>query len=407
MAFRLTFIAAMAVLTLNISAVFNVEKANPIEKAFVLAASLVLLARGKLDRALIAPALLILTATLISAIFTTYPHFSWDYYIRQQVNLASLLIFLMTIPTLQDRDDFFRILAFVPLAQVAVGICYAGLGIRPLFHVDSTIGVPRLSGTTIPAFLAGFCVVGGLAAMFYAEAKEKTSYLWLAAVNGVILLLTAGRMASFVALITWGAAFAFGFKRKAQLKYYLGLAGVVLVPITIALAGEQLLTRALSNDEKSRDVMRHFLAHYVDTYPEFGIGLGHQYTIISRDLIVQIGAVAAHNEYLKYLVELGWVGASLFGLGWLWLFAATWASPINIRRTVYLACVIAFLIYSATDNTLVRNELSFLVVIAAYGTRRVLADRSPLHAPAALRARTPRRRLRPRNARDVVPEAHA
>jgi hypothetical protein len=384
MAFRFIFIAAMAVLTLNISVVFNVEKANPVEKAFMLAAAVAILMRGKIDRTLVAPALLIFLATLVSALFTGYPHFSWDTYARQLVNLASLLVFLVTIPLTKDRDDLFRVLAFIPLAQVAVGICYAALGLQPLFYMDSSIGVPRLAGATIPAFLAGFAVVGGLAALFYADIKDKPRYLWLVALNGFILLLTAARMATLVAIITWGAAFIFGFRRQYRLKFYLAIAGVVLAPVMLALFGEQLVARALSFDEKSRDVMRYFLEHYAEAYPDFGIGLGHQYTIISRDLIVRIGAVAAHNEYLKYLVELGWVGGGLFALGWAWLFVATWGSRINTRRTVYLLCVVAFLIYSATDNTLVRNELSFLIVVAAYGARLALAARAASRKPDKL-----------------------
>src|SRR5262249_14775469 len=159
---------------------------------------------------------------------------------------------------------------------------------------------------------------------------------------------------SLVALLVWGAAFLSGFKERLQLKTYLILGGLVAVPAALAIVGEFLLTRALSYDEKSRDVMRRFLEHYVDAYPDFGIGLGHQYTIVTRELTVQIGAVAAHNEYLKYLVELGWIGGLLFALGWIWLFAATWRSSIMVRGLLYLICVLAFCLYSATDNTLVR-----------------------------------------------------
>jgi O-antigen ligase len=281
---------------------------------------------------------------------------------------------------------------------VIVGAFYAGLGLRPLFSIDSTIGVPRLGGATIPAFLAGFAVVGGMCALLYADAKNKPKYLWLVALNGFILILTAARMATLVAIITWGAIFLFGFKQKGRLKFYLAVAGIVAIPVFLALFGEQLLTRALSHDEKSRDVMRYYLEHYAEAFPDFGIGLGHQYTIISRDLIVKIGAVAAHNEYLKYLVELGWIGGLMFAAGWAWLFLATWWSPLNTRRTVYLLCIFAFLIYSATDNTLVRNELSFLIVVAAYGTRLALADRAPLRTiphPVPAYPSAPRRGSRP------------
>ena len=225
MLFRLSFAVAMLVLSLNVSVAFDIEKANPIEKGFVLVAALVLLTRSRIDKTLVPPALTLLAATFASALMTQFAAFEWNFYFRQMINFISLLIFLTAVPRESDRLDFLRIMAYVPLLQVGVGVAYAAAGLRPLFAVDATIGVPRLAGSSIPAFLAGVSVCGALAAMFYADQKNK-SYIWLAAVNFLICLLTAGRMATFVGVVAGGGIFLFGFKRFAKYKLPMVVAGL-------------------------------------------------------------------------------------------------------------------------------------------------------------------------------------
>ena len=371
MSFRIAFLFAMLVLSMNVSVAFNMEGANQVEKATVLFASVILLMRGTIDRALILPALVIIFATALGAVLTSYPGFEWDLYFRQMVNLLSLLIFLTVLPKEEDRITFLKVMALVPLLQVAIGVFYAGIGLKPLMVIDSTIAVPRLAGSTGAPFLAGVAAAGSAAALFIVESGNK-KYLWLAAINLLICLLTAGRMATFAAILCCGAIFIFGLREMRTVKLTVMIAGLIVGGVFLATFGDALLARALSGDQKGRELIRPFLLGIHDMYPYFGVGFGHQYTLVPRDLVVKTGTIAAHNEYIKYLVELGQVTGALFALGWLMLFAATCRSSLNRSKVVYVVMISAFLLYSLTDNTFVRNEVSFLLVIAAYGTRRMI-----------------------------------
>lgn len=367
MIFRIAFLTAMFVLSLNISIVFNVDKANPIEKALIFASALCILIRGRVDRILIIPVCIMIFATVLSALLTQFADFEWSTYLRQSVNLITLWIFLVVVPREQDRLDFLRIMAFVPSLQVVLGLAYAVLGIKVLSTVDATIGVARLGGSVSPPFLAGVAATGAIAATFYAEAKNLR-YLYLAGINLGICVLTAGRMATFVGVTSCISLFLLNFQNLRRYKLPFVLAGVFCGGLLI-LFGSALATRAESGDLKGRGLMAQFLWSYYERFPNFGVGLGHQYTLVTRDVLVMTGTVAAHNEYLKFLVELGQYGGLIFLTGWLTLFSATLTSKINRRKVCYFIVIVGFLIYSATDNTFARNEISFMTVVAAYGSR--------------------------------------
>jgi O-Antigen ligase len=367
MLFRIAFLTAMFVLSLNISVVFNVDKANPIEKALVFISALCIIVRGRIDKKLIIPVFIMIIGTILSALLTQYPEFEWGTYLRQSINLITLWIFLIVIPREEDRLDFLRIMAFVPLLQVALGLVYAVLGIKVLSSVDATIGVARLGGSVSPPFLAGVAATGAIAAMFYAKAKNL-HYLYLAGINLGICVLTAGRMATFVGVASSVLLFLLNFRNLRPYKLPLVLAGALCGGLLI-VSGSALTTRAESGDLKGRDLMAQFLWSYYERFPDFGVGLGHQYTLVTRDILAMTGTVAAHNEYLKFLVELGQYGGLIFLTGWLILFVITLSSNINRGKICYFIVIVGFLIYSSTDNTFARNEISFMIVVAAYGTR--------------------------------------
>ncbi len=367
MLFRIAFLTAMFVLSLNISVVFNVEKANPIEKALIFVSALCIIIRGRVDKKLIIPVCIMVIATILSALLTQYPEFKWVTYLRQSINLITLWIFLVVIPREEDRLDFLRIMAFVPLLQVALGLAYAVLGIKVLSAVDATIGVARLGGSVSPPFLAGVAATGAIAAMFYAEAKNLR-YLYLAGINLGICVLTAGRMATFVGVASCVSLFLLNFRNLRPYKVPLLLAGAFCGGLLI-VSGSALATRAESGDLKGRGLMAQFLWSYYERFPDFGVGLGHQYTLATHDILMMTGTVAAHNEYLKFLVELGQYGGLIFLTGWLILFMITLSSNINREKICYFIVITGFLIYSSTDNTFARNEISFMTVVAAYGTR--------------------------------------
>jgi O-antigen ligase len=388
MLFRIAFIAALVVLSLNISVVFNVEKANPIEKAFVLAAAILMALRGKIDRTLMAFAGVVVFGTLLSAVLTDFAAFSWDLYLRALITLAATLLFLITVPRAADRDVVLITLALVPILQVVLGLAYNAVGLWSMFKADS-FGVVRLAGSTIPAFLGATAATGAVAAMAYASQKDMR-FLIILAINTVILLLSGARMATAAAALGCAGVLLFGFQRNRAAKYLIIAGGGIAAIAVFPILGQTLLERAGSGSLQGRDLLWSYLSGYTRDYPYFGVGLGAQYTLIPPRLVILTGTVAAHNEYIRLLVEIGMVGGAVFLFGYIGLFLATAASPLCENRGGYMLIVAAFLMYSATDNTFTRFECVSILIVAFYGTSRALGDRPKpkTSEPPPLRPRT-------------------
>lgn len=373
MIFRVAFATVLLVLSLNISVVFGIEKANPIEKAFILASALIIALRGELDRTLVGCAIVIVFGTFVSASLTDFSAFSWDLYFRALVTVVATLLFLVTVPRVEDRDALLLLLALTPPLQVALGAVYQALGVWPMDKAD-VYGVVRLAGSTIPAFLGAAAATGAVAAMAYASQRDMR-YLALVGVNTIILLLTGSRMATAAGAIACIGILLFGFQRNRSAKYLIIVGGALASLVVIPVLGAALLERAGSGSLQGREMIWAYLAGFARDYPLFGVGLGAQYTLIPPRIVLLTSTVAAHNEYLRLQVELGWVGGLIHLAGWLALFAATAASPMCRNRGGYLFVVIAMLIFSATDNTFTRFECISMLIVGFYGTSRVLGER--------------------------------
>lgn len=380
MIFRVVFVLSLVVISLNISAVFDVGKANPVEKTFVLLAAILIAARGRIDRTLMGCAVVIVFGTFVSAALTDYAAFSWDLYARALITMVAALLFLVTVPREDDRDFVLRMLPLVAPLQVALGIAYSMVGVLVLFKADS-FGVVRLAGTTGPAFLAMSAMTGAVASLAYASQRDLR-YLFTLAVNVVILMLSGGRMATAAAALGCAGLLFFGFQRNRTAKYMIMIGGALAAAILVPLVGSTLLDRAASGSLQGRELIWTYLNGYIRDYPWFGVGLGAQYTLIPARITLLTGTVAAHNEYIRFQVELGLVGGLIFLGGFLGLFAATFSSPVCVNRGGYLAIILAMMIFSATDNTLTRFESIAMLVVAAYGTSR---NRNAAPGPVAPR----------------------
>jgi hypothetical protein len=372
MLFRFVFAAAMVMLSLNISVIFSIDKANPLEKGLILAAAVVIAMRGRIEHTLVPGCAIIIGATLLSAVATGYENFSWDIYMRSLVTFVTLLLFLAVIPREDDRDWVLIVLAFTPLLQVVLGVAYAALGIKPMFRPDS-FGVMRMQGSTGTAFLGAATATGAVAAMAYAHLKDMR-YLALVAINAGILLLSGARMATAAAVIGCAGLLFFGFRRDPHARYLIMIGGSLAAMVAVPVLGGALLERVGSGSLQGRDLLWNFLGGFVRDYPEFGVGLGHQYTLIPASLTQATGTVAAHNEYLRLLVELGRVGILVLGLGTIALLAAALLSPTRRTPAALVVILLAFFTYTSTDNTLSRFECAAMLVVALYGNRWALGE---------------------------------
>jgi O-antigen ligase len=261
-----------------------------------------------------------------------------------------------------------RVVQFVPLFALLVGVALGASGIKPLFTGQAGI---RLAGPGHPAFLAGFALAGiwaSLLALFIGGRRRDLALLGL---NFAILVLTGARAPLAIAVgVTLVAVLAvpspeFGWRARLPLLVGAGFVAILLVVAALAGEGGIRILGILRGDEaglSGRDIIWPLFTRAWDASPWFGWGVGAGKVLVPEDdtLARMLGTTAAHNEYLRIGVDGGWVGLTMliasFGL-WTWFH--TRRLPPTERRVLRLVMT-GFAIHAYTDNVLIATTASVL-----------------------------------------------
>src|SRR6478752_7537877 len=99
--------------------------ANQLHKSLLFAAGVTFLLTRRVDRVILTMIALIIGATAISAGVTDFPYFGIGRYLKSAFSLLSILLLLAGRPTIEDRDFLLRLLAWAPIACVALGALYS------------------------------------------------------------------------------------------------------------------------------------------------------------------------------------------------------------------------------------------------------------------------------------------
>lgn len=333
---------------------------------------------------------LIVLVTMVSAHFTDFYGFNRERYLRGLFSFLVPLLFLTIEPKPHDRDMTIRMLAYGAIACTGLGILYNAVGIHPLF---TTSGPTRLQGTTIPSGLGTYGYLGVVAGVFGAVYINERRYMILTTISTGILLLSAARMP--LALAALGAASVYGLRlmRSADRVFNTVFFLVPVVAIFLVAFGAEALSRFSDNSLSGRELIWESLEDVLRHYPVFGIGLGHQIVAIGHEAQTLANTVAAHNEYLRLAVELGYPGVTLvFGLLAL-MVLGIWASPRVGFDMTYLLTASTFFIFAATDNAISSNTTPMVLLLASFlfpaGARPASARVARRSAPSPLRQLRP------------------
>ncbi|MGX2039523.1 O-antigen ligase family protein [Methylocaldum sp. MU1018] len=365
MAFRRLFLLAQLVLVINMERLLSMANANPVEKLFLILAALLFAFTRPRIRANFVLLGFIILVTFVCGLLSEFDAFTWNRYLRSLVSLCAFLLFFTAVPEDRDRDFMLLIAAFIPLVSVLLGTVYEALGISRLWITDY-LGTRRLAGDMGPAFLGGAGFTGAVAAS-YLTLQKRPRYLLLALVNAGITMLTASRMPSALALGVTGAML-FMESRSAVFRVLMILYGSVVVAGLFYLMGDQLMTRMSSDAMSGRDLIWNELHGYVHRFPYLGVGLGHQMDLLSARVSATTHTVAAHNEYLRFTVEVGYVGVSLMGGLFMAMLVNLLRHPQLTKKWAFLMVCAAFFVYSATDNTFSVPQCFMALVVAFIGS---------------------------------------
>lgn len=92
-----------------------------------------------------------------------------------------------------------------------------------------------------------------------------------------------------------------------------------------------------------------------------GYGIGYTKTMTGE--WVRYGFQALHNEYLRFVIEVGYVGLLLMLLCLASVFAHMLKYHIGIPKSVRVAIILAFAVFSITDNTINGSAMWMLFML--------------------------------------------
>jgi O-antigen ligase len=288
-----------------------------------------------------------------------------------------------------------RMTAWIPLLTVIAGALLALAGVRPLF-VDS--GGERLAALGHPAFLAGFCLAAIYACLIELYREGRSSWLGLLAVNFLIMVLTGARapLAYAVAVTCLTLAFLRSPALSRRRRMLPLLVAACLVPLLVMLASDLSEVRLFNvmstqaGNLSGRDLLWPPFEQAAATSPWFGWGVGAGNAIIpeTSELAQLIQTRAAHNEYLRMLVEGGQFGRGLLiALFVLWVMQHT-RRLCHTDKVIMRLVFLAFAAHAYTDNVLIATTgcvfFAFATAVFARGARE--REAVPVAMPVLLDA---------------------
>ncbi|SDB56123.1 O-antigen ligase family protein [Belnapia rosea] len=244
--------------------------------------------------------------------------------------------------------------AFVPIIS-AFGVLFTQLaGVYPALDQ-----LGRFQGLHSAPFLAGFCVTAIFAAVIEYMRGFKLIWLVVGGLDIAVLLATQARAPLGAVLLFLLLVFLlsnkqiFPLRRKVDLVMGGAVPGLLLLSPVIAFAMQRFISQG--TDTSGRDLMWPYFLDAIRDRPLFGYGLGAGKLLVNPDdpLIKLLGSTAAHNEYLRLSVDGGIIGCAAIFISlvaWLW-----WGSRNlgSIERLVLRSALVAVLLHSGFDNTLI------------------------------------------------------
>ncbi len=272
--------------------------------------------------------------------------------------LSFIVLYVLVVDTLRSERDVKRMVkilvlsSFVPLSvgmvQVFSNFSLSLFSLEPHFRVSSTLTHPNAY-----AFYLVMIIV--LSTSLFLQEKAQAKRTCLFALIGLLLfsLIFTYTRGAWIGLVM--AIFAMGVFKKRRLLIFapLALYGVVLIFPLISQRFESILNPDLFRYDSLAWRLRlwgasfpHFLSR-----PIFGNGLGtFQYVAYQID----DWFAAAHNDYLRMLVETGLIGF----MGYVILILSMFKLSIKTRR-------------KATDSFQEYVTLGFLCFLIAYAAMSV------------------------------------
>lgn len=365
-------LAGHYVMFVNLDDITGVDSfSNPIEKAMLFVGALYIALTRPLPLGRLMFLLSFAAVPAVSLLGTEYMRVDTGTFIRGFISYIVPWMLMTAIPREREALIYLKWLTFVPLFSVAVGIGLDAAGINDLWW-QGYDGAVRLQGSTVPAFLSASAGLAAFSAMLLGR-HVTWRYFILVAVNLIILALAGGRMGLAICLLSLGFVVLTRYKLTAFVLIG-GVVGAVAMIGGAFLFLPNLILRLTENTDGGRALLWGTVSHVWHNYPYFGIGLGHQTQIVPSYVVKLTTTYAAHNEYLRLGVEIGWVGLIGFTALFISWMIFTWLNPPKAGDFLFPIVCLLFAVFCYTDNAL-SLPVIFGMMVAAYMERFIGVDK--------------------------------
>jgi len=348
---------------INIADILGLPFVNAFEKGLYLLLSVAILMFRRVDPINIALMIATIILVVMAGALTQYNEFSWLTLILSLNQFIIIYILIGFTPTSHDREMILKTSAWLPFACVAAGFVGMLITGHSMFGGEYGVDTERLRGARSSAFLSGIAMTGVVASLILGLEWRRHAYLLIAGGNLVILMLAGGRAAFAVTVLVAAGLIIFSRIIHIRDKIFMLIAVIISLPAVVAIGFQYIFKRLATSGDNGREVMGEYLWSMIEKYPLSGIGFGHQYWDTPEAVSIVTGSSAAHNDYLRILVEIGYVGGSLF---YIFLSLAVLRSALRngyFNMTVIISFA-GFLILSMSDNAIATPPYFPLLVIA-------------------------------------------
>ncbi len=381
--FRFLWLVSVFCLILDPANLFGRESINSIERSILLLAGIMFTYGKPLKRWALMFLGMMFFATFISALGTTAPEFKWTRYVVAVISQSALFIFLLARPYEREQRMMLTSVALLPFLNVLAGCALNVVGLHNVFGTDTQLGTVRLQGSTGSAFLSGLAFAGATAsALIWSARERKAKWLFAVAGNLAISMLSGSRSGTVAAIGVALAIIFYSFRSWSQ-RALMVVVSLFCLAALLAVAGEGLLTRVQNGGDSGRTLIWNDLKATLDRYPGYGVGLGHIQDVVSAKVRSLTGTAAAHNEFMRMAVEVGYLDSALFWLFLLLLICASYWEAAPRQKPMIFWFVVGYAGYSYTDNTMVSIYVSLPLITIIVGTSQPLRTlAAPALAPA-------------------------
>jgi len=363
--FLLLLFTTVTLYVLNLRLVFNIDRFNPIEKSSWLALVIFILIRGVYNRFVIFYILYFILLIHIMLLGVSHSLYSYSVVFFSFTQIPIFFILCASRFRRQELENILLIFSLVPIYVAFVGLLYSFLGFADLFGIEYSTGIARLKGSTSSAYLASWCIAAVYASVKLLEYNKGVYHLFIVLVNLFILYLTVARVPLFICMVLSCYVFISSPHFAQKLKILFCMFSILILSFVFLLFSDNYLSRVGGSGGSGREIIwDYLLGEYALHFSDWGAGFGHQYILMPEDISARTSTVAAHNEYIRILLELGFWGSILFWLGFVLFFVGLYVKSLSASKNEIILALLLFLLFSYFDNTITSPAVfSFIFLV--------------------------------------------